>query len=147
MSRTLIRGLLVGILAVALGPQPARLAGQAAPDTVYSGCGGGKTGGGSGLVVASSGSIARWRRSRAGQPRTIVATWVDTAGAARVLRAVHAARFRSISPGKPSNWTCFFRLVDPAGTHEVPYQWPNVPAALRELDSLFQVLARHGQER
>ncbi|HEU5040425.1 MAG TPA: hypothetical protein VFT84_06375 [Gemmatimonadales bacterium] len=117
----------------------------APPDTVYSGCGGGITGGGSGLVVASSGWISRWRRTRAGGPRTIVGTWADSAGAAHLFRAIRATRFRSVPPGKPSNWTCFFRLVDSAGAYEVPYS-SGLPPALREVDSLIQVLDRYARE-
>lgn len=141
----MIWALLFGAPAAILGPPPG-LAVQAAPDTLYSGCGGGYTGGGSGLVIASSGTIGRWRRSRAGQPRAIVRAWTDTAGAARVFRAAQAARFRTVPPGKVSNWTCHFRLVDGDGTHEVPYSG-TLPPALRELDSLVQALGRDAPER
>jgi hypothetical protein len=142
--------------AAAFGRQPAPPAAQpsapaaagcaaggcvAPPDTIYWGCGGGETGGGSGLVVVSGGMVARWRRSQAGAPRTFEGSWADSAGAAQLFRAIHAARFRSVPPGNPSNWTCFFRLVDSAGEYEVPYSG-GPPPALRETDSLLQLLDR-----
>ena len=122
------------------------LLGVAPADSLDTGCSGGKTGGGSGISVTSSGRVSSWRRAGpAPKPRVIRKAWADTARASRIFRALHEAGFRSLPRGKPSNWTCFFTLSDAQGIHEVLFQKPGLPTPLIELDSLIQVLAREAE--
>jgi hypothetical protein len=139
MGGSLLHGAVLSLGTVALlGVGPA--------DSLDTGCGGGETGGGSGLSITSDGQVASWRRAGpAPGPRVIRKTWADTARASRIFRALHDAGFRSLPHGKPSNWTCFFTLSDAQGTHEVLFQKPGLPKALVELDSLIQVLAREAE--
>ena len=110
-------------------------------DSLMYGCGGGVTGGGSGVIITSGGGIGRWRRSGpAPGPREVQSAGTDSAAAAEVFGQLERLDFRSIDHDVPGNWTCFLTLTDAGGTHGVAWPGPTPPPALRRLEGLIRRL-------
>ncbi len=113
-------------------PAGAALSAPDSRDSVSTGCRGGKTGGGTGILVTARGQVLRWKQATFEPPRVYEPlNVVDTATTAAIFRELERIRFREIQHQEGGNVTCELVLSGPGGRHRV--SWPiGAPPAVLE---------------
>jgi hypothetical protein len=96
-------------------------------ESLSSGCSGGFTGGGGGVVVHRDGAIHRWSRPTYRDPVKQSFVRLDRAAAGELFAELERINFTSIRYKKPSNMTCEVTLRRGETTHAVA--WPLGDAA------------------
>lgn len=130
-----VRALLLALLL------PAAPAAAQPADAIERFCGGGVTGGGSGLRVLPDGSAFALRRARAGAPLEAVPIPRQGPSYAEILALLEAAGFERLASAPPGNLTCSLTLRREGRVHSVT--WPaGAPPA-----SLAPALAALGADR
>ncbi len=127
----------------AAGARP-RGAPGASADTVLSGCTGGFSGGGGGILVTTAGEIVSWTQATFAAKRDYHLLRVDTAAAGGVFRELARIRFRTINYSKPDNMTCSLELTGPGGHHSVDWPIDRPPASVRAIYDRVNALGRKG---
>lgn len=96
------------------------------------GCGGGITGGASGLALKRDGQLSSWRRERAGSSRPIrsLAIGTDADAAVRLFERAIAGDFNTLVFREAGNRTCWVELTMNGATHGVYWVEPKRAPAL-----------------
>ena len=116
-----------------------------APETgeLRTGCGGGITGGASGLALTRDGQLSSWRREGAGPSRPVRSQVIgtDAEAAARLFERARAGGFNTLVFHKAGNRTCWIELTMSGTTHGVYWVEPEcAPTLAVELhDALDEV--------
>jgi hypothetical protein len=94
-------------------------------------CGGGFTGGGSGVTITAADHVVRWQQATAGAQRSESDLGVRSAFAADIRGQLDAIRFAEINYDQPGNMTCSLS----AGDHSVSWSQgdANAPSAVVEV--------------
>jgi outer membrane protein OmpA-like peptidoglycan-associated protein len=109
-------------------------------DTIFYGCSGGVTGGGSQVAITGRGEILVWRHQGPAAAPDYRQVGVDSVAAAELYRDLERARFRAIPPGEPSNMTCSVAIRDARGRHEVLFTPGSVPIALQSIVTRIEAI-------
>jgi len=137
----MIRALLT--LAILAGSSVAALAGDDEA-FVSSGCSGGFTGGGSGVVVHRNGEIHRWFQPTYRDPVEQSFVRLDLAAARELFAELDRINFTAIRYNKHGNMTCRVTLRQGDSTHDV--EWPpGDPGAPSEVAALVSRMEKLGQ--
>ncbi len=104
-------------------------------DEIRTGCGGGVTGGASGLVLKRNGELSSWRRSGSAAMQSIV-LGKDATAAERLFRRASKRGFQKLSFNGAGNLTCWIEQEQGGVVHRVqwgdPAQAPPLAAELYE---------------
>ncbi len=109
------------------------------------GCGGGITGGASGLALTRDGHLSNWRHERAGPTRPIrsLAIGTDAEAAVRLFERAIAGGFNTLVFHEAGNRTCWVELTMSGATHGVYWVEPQrAPALAVELHEALDALRR-----
>jgi hypothetical protein len=121
--RAIIAGLALS-LACACAPGPAAGPQPAAPSSrVDASCGGGFTGGTTGVTITAEDHVIRWDAAAAGAQRRETDLGARPAFAAEIRRQIEAIQFADVRYNRTGNMTCTLR----AGDHSV--SWPQGDAS------------------
>jgi hypothetical protein len=121
---------------------PVELTGTQLVDELRTGCGGGVTGGASGLVLKRDGELSSWRRSGNAAMQSVV-VGRDAAAAERLFRRASKRGFRKLSFHGAGNLTCWIEQQTNGAVHRVQWGDPaNAPPLAVELYEAVQKLQR-----
>jgi hypothetical protein len=124
----------------ALGPAAATSAQSV--DELRTGCGGGITGGASGVVLRRDGELSSWRRSRSAALQSVV-VGKDAAAAERIFRRASQRGFQKLSFHGAGNLTCWIEQTKNGVVHRVQWGDPaDAPPLATELYEAVQKLQR-----
>lgn len=141
--RAIIAGLAL-CLACACAPGPAAGPQPAAPSSrvdIIASCGGGFTGGTTGVTITAEDRIVRWDTAAAGAQRRETDLGARPAFAAEIRRRLEAIQFAGVSYDRTGNMTCTLRAGDhsvswPQGDASAPAGVVTVHAAVLEADGV-----------
>jgi hypothetical protein len=145
--------LVVGAVSAAGGgPSESAVARGVAQDSLgarlETGCAGGVTGGGGGVIVTESGRFYRW-----GQPgpesseRTLTLVRRDSARAAALFRAAEQRGLTHVKFSEPFNVTCALALVRGGQRHEIAWPFGQAPRPIRKLVELSKEIEAAARPR
>jgi hypothetical protein len=141
--RAIIAGLAL-CLACACAPGPAAGPQPAAPSTraeITASCGGGFTGGTTGVTITAEDHVVRWDTATAGAQRRETDLGARPALAAEIRRQLEAIQFADVRYDRTGNMTCTLRAGDhsvswPQGDASAPAGVVTVHAAVLEADGV-----------
>jgi hypothetical protein len=129
------------VLLIALGASALRSECATAADEIRSGCSGGITGGGAGLVLSRDGQLWNWQRSRANsdlQRGALLGT--DAQAALQLFEKARLGGFALIEYRHSGNRTCWVELTQDELTHGV--YWTDPGSAPSLAVGLFESLQK-----
>ncbi len=129
--------------AVLLGAALLLTPATAGAESLTAWCGGGFTGGGSGMRIAGDGAVTRLARTTAAAPLALSPLGQDQAAFRRWSAALEAAGFAALRLNQPGNMTCSLVLETGAARHAVAWPGITAPAGLpAPVVTVFEELRR-----